>query len=170
MMQVPLQQLPFRETDDRFSPENPSEIRIDEAMVAHFCLRRSTQLSLDLSLSMLRVAFWIQVFFGFDVFFLCRGLRLCLDDDSVDPVLIRLLRRDGHDVQVPADVGVLEAATKSSKSLCTILGWQASRRAEALSGWDRPLALPSSEARVLGGRSSCEPRGPLTARTEPRRP
>jgi len=32
-------------------------------------------------------------------------MRLHIDDDSVDPGLIRLLRRDGHDVQVPADVG-----------------------------------------------------------------
>ncbi len=31
-------------------------------------------------------------------------MRLYLDDDSVDPGLIRLLRRDGHDVQIPADV------------------------------------------------------------------
>jgi Domain of unknown function (DUF5615) len=34
-------------------------------------------------------------------------MRLYLDDDSVDPGLIRLLRRDGHDVQIPADVGLL---------------------------------------------------------------
>ena len=33
-------------------------------------------------------------------------MRLYIDDDSVDPVLIRLLRRDGHDVEVPADVGL----------------------------------------------------------------
>ncbi len=33
-------------------------------------------------------------------------MRLYLDDDSVDPGLIRLLRRDGHNVQVPADVGL----------------------------------------------------------------
>lgn len=33
-------------------------------------------------------------------------MRLYLDDDSADPVLCRLLRRDGHDVQVPADVGL----------------------------------------------------------------
>ena len=32
-------------------------------------------------------------------------MRLYIDDDSVDPGLIRLLRRDGHDVQTPADVG-----------------------------------------------------------------
>lgn|SRR5262245_13102775 len=33
-------------------------------------------------------------------------MRLYIDDDSVDPALIRLLRRDGHDVQIPADVGL----------------------------------------------------------------
>jgi hypothetical protein len=33
-------------------------------------------------------------------------VRLYLDDDSVDPDLIRLLRRDGHDVRLPADVGL----------------------------------------------------------------
>jgi predicted nuclease of predicted toxin-antitoxin system len=33
-------------------------------------------------------------------------MRLYVDDDSVDPSLIRLLRRDGHDVQLPADVGL----------------------------------------------------------------
>jgi len=33
-------------------------------------------------------------------------MRLYIDDDSVDPGLIRLLRRDGHDVQVPTDVGL----------------------------------------------------------------
>ena len=33
-------------------------------------------------------------------------MRLYMDDDSVDPSLIRLLRRDGHDVQAPADVGL----------------------------------------------------------------
>jgi hypothetical protein len=32
-------------------------------------------------------------------------MRLYVDDDSVDPSLLRLLRRDGHDVQIPADVG-----------------------------------------------------------------
>jgi hypothetical protein len=34
-------------------------------------------------------------------------MRLYIDDDSVDPGLLRLPRRDGHDVQVPADVGLL---------------------------------------------------------------
>jgi hypothetical protein len=33
-------------------------------------------------------------------------MRLYIDDDRVDPVLIRLLRHDGHDVEVPADVGL----------------------------------------------------------------
>ena len=33
-------------------------------------------------------------------------MKLYLDDDSVDPRLIRLLRHDGHDVQIPADVGL----------------------------------------------------------------
>jgi hypothetical protein len=33
-------------------------------------------------------------------------MRLYVDDDSVNAALIRLLRRDGHDVQVPADVGL----------------------------------------------------------------
>jgi predicted nuclease of predicted toxin-antitoxin system len=33
-------------------------------------------------------------------------MRLYIDDDSVDPSLIRMLRRDGHDVQVPSDVGL----------------------------------------------------------------
>jgi hypothetical protein len=32
---------------------------------------------------------------------------LYIDDDSADPALLRLLRRDGHDVQVPADVGLV---------------------------------------------------------------
>src|SRR5262245_57173861 len=34
-------------------------------------------------------------------------MRLYIDDDSVDPGLLRLLRRDGNDVQVPADVGLV---------------------------------------------------------------
>jgi hypothetical protein len=33
-------------------------------------------------------------------------MRLYIDDDSVDPSLLRVLRRDGHDVQIPADVGL----------------------------------------------------------------
>ena len=34
-------------------------------------------------------------------------MRLYIDDDSVDPGLLRLLRRDGHDVQVPTNVGLV---------------------------------------------------------------
>ncbi len=33
-------------------------------------------------------------------------MRLYVDDDSVDPQLVRLLRRDRHEVQAPADVGL----------------------------------------------------------------
>jgi ABC-type Mn2+/Zn2+ transport system ATPase subunit len=33
-------------------------------------------------------------------------MRLYVDDDSADPHLIRLLRRDGHEVQTPTDVGL----------------------------------------------------------------
>ncbi len=33
-------------------------------------------------------------------------MRLYIDDDSVDPTLVRLLRRERHDVQTPADVGL----------------------------------------------------------------
>jgi hypothetical protein len=33
-------------------------------------------------------------------------VRLYLDHDSVDPGLIRLLRHDGHDVEIPSDVGL----------------------------------------------------------------
>jgi len=33
-------------------------------------------------------------------------MRLYIDDDRDDPVLIRLLRRAGHDVAVPAAVGL----------------------------------------------------------------
>jgi hypothetical protein len=32
-------------------------------------------------------------------------MRLYLDDDSADPLLVRLLRHAGHDVQIPADIG-----------------------------------------------------------------
>ena len=32
-------------------------------------------------------------------------MNLYMDDDSVDGVLLRLLRRAGHDVQLPQDVG-----------------------------------------------------------------
>ena len=33
-------------------------------------------------------------------------MRLYIDDDSIDPHLIRLLRHDGRDVQAPADDGL----------------------------------------------------------------
>jgi hypothetical protein len=33
-------------------------------------------------------------------------VRLYVDDDSVDPSLTRLLHRDGHNVQIPADAGL----------------------------------------------------------------
>jgi hypothetical protein len=33
-------------------------------------------------------------------------MRLYLDDDSASPLLARLLRLAGHDVQLPADVGM----------------------------------------------------------------
>ena len=32
-------------------------------------------------------------------------MNLYLDDDSLDPLLVRLLRRANHDVQLPQDVG-----------------------------------------------------------------
>jgi hypothetical protein len=34
-------------------------------------------------------------------------MRLYLDDDSADALLVTLLRQAGHDVQVPADVGMV---------------------------------------------------------------
>jgi len=40
-------------------------------------------------------------------------MRLYIDDDSVDPGLIRLLRRDGHDVQISADVGLTAASDQA---------------------------------------------------------
>jgi hypothetical protein len=33
-------------------------------------------------------------------------MRLYLDDDSVDRILVQLLRQAGHDVQIPNDVGM----------------------------------------------------------------
>ena len=33
-------------------------------------------------------------------------MRLYLDDDSAAPMLARLLRNEGHDVQLPVDVGL----------------------------------------------------------------
>lgn len=35
-------------------------------------------------------------------------MRLYIDDDSVNPGLIGLLRCDGHDVQAPADVSLVK--------------------------------------------------------------
>ena len=32
-------------------------------------------------------------------------MKIYLDDDSANPLLLRLLGRDGHDVLIPADVG-----------------------------------------------------------------
>jgi hypothetical protein len=54
-------------------------------------------------------------------------MMLYIDDDSVDPRLLRLLRRDGHDVQVPADVGLagsrdhvhLAHATRHGRAILT---------------------------------------------------
>ncbi len=40
-------------------------------------------------------------------------MRLYIDDDSVDPGLIRLLRRDGHDVLIPADVGLVGSSDQA---------------------------------------------------------
>jgi hypothetical protein len=32
-------------------------------------------------------------------------MKLYLDDDSIDPLLVRLLRNAGHEVRIPADIG-----------------------------------------------------------------
>lgn len=40
-------------------------------------------------------------------------MRLYVDDDSVDPHLIGLLRRDGHIVQIPADVGMVGSSDQA---------------------------------------------------------
>ena len=37
-------------------------------------------------------------------------MRLYLDDDSIFPILVRLLRQAGHDVLLPADLGTTGAA------------------------------------------------------------
>ncbi len=37
-------------------------------------------------------------------------MRIYLDDDHIDPLLVKLLRRDGHDVVTPADFGLAGAA------------------------------------------------------------
>jgi hypothetical protein len=36
-------------------------------------------------------------------------MRLYIDDDSVAPGLLRLLRRDGHDVLVPTDIAIADS-------------------------------------------------------------
>jgi predicted nuclease of predicted toxin-antitoxin system len=36
-------------------------------------------------------------------------MRLYLDDDSIFPLLVQLFRRDGHDVLLPADLGIAGA-------------------------------------------------------------
>ncbi len=36
-------------------------------------------------------------------------MRLYLDDDSIIPLLVQLLRRAGHDVLLPADLGIAGA-------------------------------------------------------------
>jgi predicted nuclease of predicted toxin-antitoxin system len=54
-------------------------------------------------------------------------MRLYLDDDSASPLLSRLLRQGGHDVQMPADVGLsgeddavhLTYAVKDDRALLT---------------------------------------------------
>lgn len=33
-------------------------------------------------------------------------MKLYLDDDSAAGLLVRLLRQDGHDVRLPADIGL----------------------------------------------------------------
>jgi predicted nuclease of predicted toxin-antitoxin system len=33
-------------------------------------------------------------------------MNLYLDDDSINPLLVKFLRADGHDVQLPANVGL----------------------------------------------------------------
>ena len=40
-------------------------------------------------------------------------MRFYIDDDSVDPGLMRLLRRDGHDIQIPADVGLVSSSDQA---------------------------------------------------------
>ena len=40
-------------------------------------------------------------------------MLLYLDDDIIDGVLVKLLRKAGHDVMIPADVGLPEPTTRS---------------------------------------------------------
>jgi hypothetical protein len=49
-------------------------------------------------------------------------MRLYIDDDSVDPGLIRLLRRDGHDVQIPADVGLVGSSDQAHLAAPSVIG------------------------------------------------
>ena len=60
-------------------------------------------------------------------------MRIYLDDDSAAPLLARLLRQAGHDVQFPADVGLsgeddvvhLTHAVKDDRALCQMRSvWQ----------------------------------------------
>ena len=37
-------------------------------------------------------------------------MRIYLDDDTVETLLVRLLRRAGHDTELPADAGLVGAA------------------------------------------------------------
>jgi hypothetical protein len=37
-------------------------------------------------------------------------MRLYLDDDSANVILVRLLRREGHDVEIPADAALAGSA------------------------------------------------------------
>src|SRR5262245_23497801 len=40
-------------------------------------------------------------------------MRIYLDDDSTNPLLVKLLRREGHDVLLPADFGLSGAKDPS---------------------------------------------------------
>jgi len=49
-------------------------------------------------------------------------MNLYLDDDSVTPLLIRLLRHTGHDVQVPRDVGLMGSHDAAHLRQCVQTG------------------------------------------------
>lgn len=49
-------------------------------------------------------------------------MNLYIDDDSVAPLLIRLLRNSGHDVQVPRDVGAMGNADAAHLRHCIRAG------------------------------------------------
>ena len=55
-------------------------------------------------------------------------MRLHLDDDSADPNLVRLLLRDGHDVQIPADVGL---TGRSDQAHLALGPWPLARRVQS---------------------------------------